>query len=555
MTAAIVCSELSFSWPDGAPVLSGLTASFGPGRTGLIGVNGSGKSTLLRLIAGELRPGSGLIRTRGDVGYLPQAITLGTSRTLSDLLGVTAARAALHAIEAGQAGEEAFAAVGDDWHVEERARAWLDRLGLAGLGLDDRVERLSGGETALTALAALFLRRPDILLLDEPTNNLDVDARGRLYEAVATWTGVTVIVSHDRDLLGLVDQIAGLSGGSIRMYGGNLASYEQLLAAEQDAAERAVSAAEADVRRERRDLAEAQTKQARRDRQGRRLAESGSMPRIVAGARKRHAQESAGQSRELHADRLQAARDRLAEAEEAIRDEAKIRVNLPATAVPAGRTVLTMTGLDGARWHPAVRPVAAERTEPAERAEPGVLAELIVRGPERVALTGPNGAGKTTLLRGIAGLSDLDGVTVRRGAAVGYLPQRLDILDDSLTVVDNVRAAAPSASVNEVRASLARFLFRGDRAGRAAGTLSGGERFRAVLAALLLAQPAPQLLLLDEPTNNLDMASVRQLSQALEGYCGALIVASHDLSFLRSAGITRWLRLDRDTGLTAIEPR
>ena len=127
---------------------------------------------------------------------------------------------------------------------------------------------------------------------------------------------------------------------------------------------------------------------------------------------------------------------------------------------------------------------------------------------------------------------------------VGYLPQRLDILDDSLSVVDNVRAAAPAASVNEVRASLARFLFRGERADRRAGTLSGGERFRAVLAALLLAQPAPQLLLLDEPTNNLDMASVRQLSQALEGYRGAILVASHDVPFLRSAGITRWLRLD-----------
>jgi len=483
VTAAIACSDLSFSWPDGAVVLSGLTASFGLGRTGLIGVNGSGKSTLLRLIAGELRPGSGLVRTLGDVGYLPQAITLGTSRTVSDLLGVTAARAALHAVEAGRAGQEAFAAIGDDWDVEERARAWLDRLGLASLALDDRVERLSGGETVLTALAALFLRRPDILLLDEPTSNLDLDARGRLYDAVATWTGVMVIVSHDRELLALVDQIADLSAGSIRMYGGNLAAYERLVAAEQAAAERAVSAAEAGVRRERRDLAEAQTRQARRDRQGRKLAGSGSMPRIVAGARKRHAQESAGQSRELHAERLQAA-----------------------------------------------------------------------RGPERAALTGPNGAGKTTLLRGIAGLADLDGVTVRRGAAVGYLPQRLDILDDSLTVVDNVRAAAPGASVNEVRASLARFLFRGDRADRVAGTLSGGERFRAVLAALLLARPAPQLLLLDEPTNNLDMASVRQLSQALEGYRGAIIVAGHDVPFLRSAGITRWLRLDRDTGLTAIEP-
>ena len=574
MTAAIICSELTFAWPDGVPVLSGLTVAFGPGRTGLIGVNGSGKSTLLRLIAGELQPRSGTVRTDGDVGYLPQAITLGTHRSVSDLLGITAARDALHAIEAGEVGEEVFAALGDDWDVEERARAWLDRLGLASLGLDDRVERLSGGETILTALAALFLRRPDILLLDEPTNNLDLDARGRLYDAVASWTGVMVIVSHDRQLLGLVDQIADLSAGGIRMYGGNLAAYQELLAAEQAAAERAVSTAAVDVRRERRDLVDAQVKQARRDRMGRKLAASGSIPKIVANARKRSAQESAARSRELHAERLQAARDRLDEAEQAVRDDAEIRVELPGTAVPAGRTVLTVTGLAGAHWHPAARSAASTPTSPASAAAAPTftsaasasvaaasapaaalgLADLIVRGPERIALTGPNGAGKTTVLRAIAGLAPLPGVGIRLGAVVGYLPQRLDILDDSLTVVDNVRAAAPAASVNEVRASLARFLFRGERADRAAGTLSGGERFRAVLAALLLAQPAPQLLLLDEPTNNLDMASVRQFSQALEGYRGAILVASHDLPFLRSAGITRWLRLDRDAGLAVIEP-
>jgi ATPase subunit of ABC transporter with duplicated ATPase domains len=75
-----------------------------------------------------------------------------------------------------------------------------------------------------------------------------------------------------------------------------------------------------------------------------------------------------------------------------------------------------------------------------------------------------------------------------------------------------------------------------------------------VLATLLLAEPAPQLLLLDEPTNSLDMASVRQLTRALEDYQGALLVASHDVHFLRSAGITRWLRLDRDGDLTETDP-
>jgi ATPase subunit of ABC transporter with duplicated ATPase domains len=560
MTAAILCSDLSFSWPDGAPVLSGLTVSFGPGRTGLIGVNGSGKSTLLRLIAGELRPASGLVRVGGEVGYLPQTITLRTERSVSDMLGITAAREGVRAIEAGQGDQDAFAAVGDDWDVEERARAWLDRLGLTRLGLDDRVERLSGGETVLVSLAALFLRRPDVILLDEPTNNLDLDARTRLYEAVASWTGVMVIVGHDRELLSFVDQIADLSGGTVRIYGGNLEAYEELLAAEQAAAQQVVRTAAADVHRERRDVADAQVKQARRDRQGRKVAESGSLPRIVASARKRHAQESAGRSRELHAERLQAARDRLDDAEQAVRDDAEIRVELPATTVPAGRTVLTVTGLAGARWHPAAPVTAAPPpgvlAGPLVTAapSPGVLAELILRGPERIALTGPNGSGKTTLLRAIAGLTAPPGVAIRRGAAIGYLPQRLDILDDSLTVVDNVRQAAPAASVNEVRAGLARFLFRGERADRTAGTLSGGERFRAVLAALLLAQPAPQLLLLDEPTNSLDLASVRQLSQALAGYRGALLVASHDLPFLRSAGITRWLRLDPAIGLTVIDP-
>jgi ATPase subunit of ABC transporter with duplicated ATPase domains len=199
----------------------------------------------------------------------------------------------------------------------------------------------------------------------------------------------------------------------------------------------------------------------------------------VAGALKRHAQETAGRSGELHAERLRAARDRLAEAEGAVRDDARIRVALPDTAVPAGRTMLTVTGLGAGNWHPA-----SIATQAPSRA--ALLDGLIVRGPERIALVGPNGAGKTTLLRAFAGLTALPGVAVRLGVTTGYLPQRLDILDDALSVVENVQAAAPAASVNAVRANLARFLFRGERASMLAGTLSGGERFRAVLAALLL---------------------------------------------------------------------
>ena len=562
---SVVFSDLSFSFPDGTTPLSGLAVAFGPGRTGLIGANGSGKTTLLRIIAGQLRPTAGALTVRGDVGYLPQNLILDVAAPVAALLGIAAARTALRAIEAGAVEAAAFDAVGDDWDIEERAREWLDRLGLSHVSLDDPVGRLSGGEAVLTALSAQFLRRPAVLLLDEPTNNLDLDARRRLYDAVRDWPGVMLIVSHDRALLSLVDQVADLSGGALRLYGGNLDAYEAMLATDQAAAQRQVSAAAADLRRERRDLIESQVKQSRRDRQGRALAASGSLPRIVAGGRQRAAQVSAGKARDVALDRIAGARDRLTDAKDAVRDDATIRIALPGTAVPAGRTVLTVRGLGRpwAPWHPAGgRPGQEEGGRlGAGSGEAGRIAELILRGPERVALTGPNGAGKTTLLRAVAGPAHAPDATadgsgpleVRRNAATGYLPQRLDILDDALTVVQNVQAVAPRATVNEVRAGLARFLFRGQRADQRAGTLSGGERFRAILAALLLADPPPQLLLLDEPTNNLDMASAGQLSEALACYHGALLVVSHDVPFLRSIGITRWMRLDRDGRLADTE--
>jgi ATPase subunit of ABC transporter with duplicated ATPase domains len=532
MSFTISCTDLHYAWPDGSAVFGGLDLGIGPGRTGLVGVNGSGKSTLLKLIAGQLRPARGSVTVTGSVGYLPQDLPLAAGRDVADILGIAAVRAALRAIEAGDVSEANFTEVGDDWDAEERARAALDRLGLAQVGLDRTVASLSGGETVLFALAAQLARRPDVLLLDEPTNNLDLDARRRLYDAVSAWPGVMVVVSHDRALLGLVDQVVELPGG--RSYGGNLTAYEQAVAAEQEAAQRQVRVAGADVRRQRRELIEARIKLDRRARKGRKDEAEARFPRVVAHERRRQAQVAAGKLRDMHEDRLAAAQGRLTEAERAVRDDKEIRVDVPGTAVPAGRTVLACEGTSAKPF--------------------GGKIDLVVRGPERLALIGANGAGKTTLLRLFAGLAETETGTIKRGGCVRMLPQRLDLLDDSLSVLDNVRACAPAGSVNAVRAQLARFLFRGDRADQLAGTLSGGERFRAVLAALLLAQPPPQLLLLDEPTNSLDMASVRQLGQALAAYRGALIVASHDLPFLESIAVTRWLRLDRHTGLAETPP-
>ncbi|MFD7627426.1 ABC-F family ATP-binding cassette domain-containing protein [Streptomyces sp. NPDC059851] len=532
--AFITCSALSFEWPDGTAVFDGLQLAVGPGRTGLIGRNGSGKSTLLKLIAGELNPSEGQLAVAGTLGHLPQNVTLDTSLRVDEALGIHVARAALHAIEAGEATEENFAAVGDDWDVEERAHATLEQLGLARIGLDRTVGELSGGEGVLLRLAALLLARPDVLLLDEPTNNLDLRARRRLYSAVESWSGVMLLASHDRELLERVDQIADLHEGEVHWYGGNFSDYEAQLAAEQEAAERLVRSAEADVVRQKRELAEAHVRLARRRQYGQKMYDTKRASKIIANGNKSTAQESAGKHRALHTERLAQAKERLDQAVEAVRDEADIRIELPATQVPPGRRVLSLSGVRLA--HGA-----------------GMPGEWDVRGPERIALVGRNGSGKTTLLRTVAGLLDPVAGEVERHVPVGFLPQRLDLLDDGLSVAANVARFAPHASNNLIRARLAHFLFRGARAERAAGTLSGGERFRAALAALLLAEPAPQLLMLDEPTNNLDLASVRQLAGALDAYEGALLVASHDVPFLESIGITRWLLLDGTIRTTTAE--
>ncbi|WP_232666161.1 ABC-F family ATP-binding cassette domain-containing protein [Pseudonocardia sp. TRM90224] len=495
-TPAVVCRALSFAWPDGAPVINGLDVTFDTGRTGLVGDNGTGKSTLLRLVAGLLTPTSGTVVTAGEVGYLAQTLPLRTGATVSDLLGITAKRRAIAAVEAGDV--SAIDEVGDDWLVEERAAAQLERLGLPA-ELDRTVGTLSGGEAVLTGLAALLLDPPAITLLDEPTNNLDAPARQRLHAAVDEWPGVLVVVSHDRELLEHVDRIAELRDGTVRTFTGTFSAYEAALRAEQEAAQRMVRVAESDVRREQRQVVEAQTKLARRERYAHTDYVNKRKPKIVMNARAREAQVSAGKHRIMQAEKLADARETLRSAESQVRDDHRIRVDLPATAVPAGRTVLELGG-------------------------------RIVRGPERIGLVGRNGSGKTTLLRAAVAAA---------AVPVGYLPQRLE-LDGSRRVLDIVRDAAPSATPQQVRAGLARFLVRGDQVGRPAATLSGGERFRVCLASLLLADPAPQLLLLDEPTNNLDLASVEQLVDALAGYRGALIVASHDERLLRDIGVGRY---------------
>lgn len=526
MRAALAITGLSFTWPDGSTVFDDFDLAVGPGRHGLVGRNGCGKSTLLRLIAGDLPIQAGTVNVDGSLAYLPQNLISDPGRTVADLLGVAEVLAALERMDAGDVRTDDFDVIGNDWDIAERTTAELGRLGLDHITLDRTADTVSGGELVLLSLTALLLRRPSVLLLDEPTNNLDLATKRKLIDVISTWRGTLLVVSHDRELLNVMDDIGELrqsqpAGMQIRWYGGGYDDFEAAVAAEQQVAERAVRTAEADVRAQKRELVEAQTKLARSARQGRKQAEG--LPKILAGARKRAAQETAGRVTGTHKDRLADANDQLTEAEARLRDDREVHIDLPETAVPPGRKILQAMDL---------RPQHGS-----------ITLDLELRGPERIGLTGANGAGKTSLLRTIIGELEPAAGTVDVFVPWRYLPQRMNLLDDSLTVAENIALIAPEATETDRRSRLARFLFRGRAADQLAATLSGGERLRATLACLLLAEPAPQLLVLDEPTNNLDLPSLRHLVEALRTYRGALLVVSHDEPFLAELELTRRIDL------------
>lgn len=513
-------SHVSFAWPDGTVVLDEVDLLVPSGRSGLIGDNGAGKSTLLGLATRALIPSSGTVTVDGSVGILRQDLTLLTDQRVDDHLGLRQVRAAIRAIESGSVDQADYDVVGDDWDIEERTRAEFDRIGLPVDVLDRTLGELSGGEVVQVGLARLLLQRPDVLLLDEPTNNLDAAARSHLYDVVEAWRGTLVVVSHDRELLERVDRIGELRAHRVRWYGGGYSAYVNQVGAEQEAAVQAATTARADLRKQKGDLVDSQRVLSGRKRYADKMYANKREPRAVMKLRKRAAQVSAGKYRQLHEDRLESAKEKLDEAEARVREDREIRIDLPETHVPRGREVL---GAD-------------------LRLRTGARVELEIRGPERIAVVGPNGSGKTTLLHTLTGdLRPEGNLTLK--VPVGLLDQRLDTLDDSLSVFENVKRRAPQAEDNEVRARLARFLFRGSRGDQPVGTLSGGERFRATLAAVLLADPAPQLLLLDEPTNNLDFASYDALVSALHGHEGALLVVSHDEEFLEELGVGRALTL------------
>jgi ATPase subunit of ABC transporter with duplicated ATPase domains len=525
--SAVTLIHLSWATPEGRSLFSNLNLSFGACRTGLVGRNGVGKTTLLKLIAGELRPRSGQISVTGSLGVLTQVVQVRPGETIAHLFDVADALTLLRCAEEGIASAEELAEV--DWSLEARILSALARV-----GLDARPETylhaLSGGGRTRAILAAALFAEPDFLLLDEPTNHLDREGRAAVIQFLARWRGGAIVVSHDRELLETMDAIVELTSLGAHTYSGNWSDYRARKATQLEAAKQDLAHAEkrvADVKRSAQATAE---RKARKDSVGQRKSAKGGTPRIMLGMLKERSEGTSGANARMAERRRTEAVEAASAARQRIEVLQPFSVDLPSTHLPAATTVLEIFGLS-AGYEPG-RAILHDLS-------------LTLTGPERIAVAGPNGCGKTTLLKVIAGTLQPWAGTVRTPVSYAILDPQASILDASLSIRDNFRRMNPEADENSCRASLARFMFRADAALQIVSTLSGGQILRAALACVLGKATPPPLLILDEPTNHLDIDSIEAVEAGLRAYDGALLVISHDESFLQAIGTTTRISLSR----------
>ena len=586
MPRHITLDHISYAHPGEPPLFTDLSAVFSAPLTGLIGDNGTGKTTLFRLILGEIKPSHGTISAPPRIAHLPQDLGLSEHQHLADIFGITKILRALDALESGNYSPNLYDTIGDAWDIEERTLATLAGYGFSPALATDAADphairdllmrplsTFSGGQTVTAALTALLRSNPEFILLDEPTNNLDSAAKNRLFAALETLACPALIISHDRDLLAHMNAIAELHAdregrAHLRIYEGNYDTYRAARKAEESAAHRRVSEAKNEARKAERERIENQIKLDRNARRGRDFERSKRKPGLAMGLDKNSSERSAGKLRAAHESMVADARAAVSEAQENLRVQERIYLELAQDALPAGRKVLELqrvgkdpcasvqqgTELKNAHTQNTV----SHKTQPykvdySSRSQDFPEA-LILTGPEHLRITGANGSGKTVLLNAIAHANDPDHRSpvppayrvLYRLDNAAYLPQRIT-LDPERTLLETVQRANPGASEQHLRDQLARVLFRRESVHQRIGELSGGERFRAALATVLLTDPVPQLLLLDEPTNNLDISSVDWLVQALDAYTGALIIVSHDEDFCERIRIDRTLSLSART--------
>ena len=497
-----VMKNLRKAWPGGKEVLKGIWLSFYPGaKIGVLGNNGAGKSTLLRVMAGVDTDftGEAWAAAGTRVGYLPQEPRLDETKTVREEIeeAVKDTRALLNRFEAvgnamGEEDADFDALLAEQAELQDKIdaeNAWeLDRkleIAMDALRVppeDQKIAVLSGGERRRVALCKLLLQPTDMLLLDEPTNHLDAESVQWLERTLHEYKGTVVAITHDRYFL---DNVAGwildLDQGHGIPWEGNYSSWLE-------------------------------QKQKRIEQE-----EKSSVARAKTLERELEWVRMSPRARQAKSKARLAAYEQMLDAEPEER-RGKAEIVIP-PGPRLGTHVIRAQGL---------RKVYGDR----------VLFENVDFDLPRggiVGVIGPNGAGKSTLFKLITAQEEPDGGELAVGDTVKLSHvEQIRNFDPNKTVYDIISGGRDIIKVGNreihARAYCGAFNFKGTDQQQKVGTLSGGERNRLQLAAML--QTGGNVVLLDEPTNDLDVDTLRALEDALLAFGGCALVTSHDRWFL-----------------------
>lgn len=491
-------------------------------RIGLVGKNGAGKSTMLKVLSGDLEPESGTVSQPSGctIGYLSQDIKPKLGKTVFD--ETYSALAELQDLEQKvnhytkqletrtDYESEEYMQIIQDLHVaNERfsmlgghtADAEVEKV-LMGLGflrsdLTRDLGEFSGGWQMRVELAKILVQRPDVLLLDEPTNHLDIMSIQWLETFLHEHSGSVILVSHDRAFLdNVTNRTIEITLGRINDYKVPYSKYVE-------------------QRKERREL-----QQAAYENQQKFIADT---EKFIERFRYKATKATQVQSRIKALEKI----DRIEVEQE---DNSVMRLRFP-PAPRAGKVVVNAEGVNKSY----------------DELEVLRNVDLMMDRGEKVALVGKNGEGKTTFAKIIVGDLDYTGkCELGHNVSLGYYAQdQAETLDSKKTVFETLDDVARGDIRTKLRDILGAFLFSGEDIDKKVSVLSGGERARLALAKLLL-EPV-NLLVLDEPTNHLDMQSKDVLKQALIKYDGAMVIVSHDRSFLK--GLTDKVYEFKDKGV------
>ncbi|WEX88169.1 ATP-binding cassette domain-containing protein [Sinorhizobium garamanticum] len=487
-------------------------------KIGLVGPNGAGKTTLFRMITGEELPDEGQVSVEKGmtIGYFDQDVgeMAGRSAVAEVMEGagpVSAVAAELRQLEAAMSDPDRLDEMDaiierygeaqaryeelDGYALEGRAREVLAGLSFSQEMMDGDVAKLSGGWKMRVALARILLMRPDVMLLDEPSNHLDLESLIWLEDFLKGYDGALLMTSHDREFMNrIVTKIIEIDGGALTTYSGDYGFYE-----------------------EQRALNERQ-QQAQFERQQAMLAKE---IKFIERFKARASHASQVQSRVKKLEKI----DRV--------EPPRRRQTVAFEFLPAPRSGEDVVNLKN------VHKAYGSRT-----IYDGL--DFMVRRRERWCIMGINGAGKSTLLKLVTGSTTPDKGSVSLGASVklGYFAQHsMDLLYGDSTILQWLEERFPKAGQAPLRALAGCFGFSGDDVEKRCRVLSGGEKARLVMAAMLF--DPPNFLVLDEPTNHLDLDTKEMLIKALAAYEGTMLFVSHDRRFL-SALSNRVLELTPD---------